>query len=108
MSRSKIHVRKDDTVMVIAGKEKGKTGKIMKVIPKKQRVIIEKVNLIKRHKRASQTSKGGVVEREGSVHASNVLIYCKKCGSPVRIKEKFLDDGEKVRACIKCEEILDK
>ncbi|MFH1624877.1 MAG: 50S ribosomal protein L24 [Pseudomonadota bacterium] len=108
MSRMKFHIKKDDAVMVIAGKEKGKTGKILKVIPEKNRAIIEKVNLIKRHTRPSQTSKGGILEREGSIHLSNVMVQCKKCNSPVRTRKKILDDGKKVRVCSKCEEILDK
>lgn len=108
MSWTKFHVKKDDTVMVIAGKEKGKTGKILTVIPKKNRVIVEKVNLIKRHTRPSQISKGGILEREGTIHVSNVMIFCKKCSSPVRTRKKFLDDGKKVRVCVKCEEILDR
>jgi len=108
MSQTKFHVKKDDTVEVIAGKEKGRKGKVLKVILEKNRVIVEKVNLIKRHARASQTSKGGIVEKEGSIHVSNVMIVCKKCNSGVRTRKKVLDDGEKVRVCIKCEEILSK
>jgi len=108
MSQTKFHVKKDDPVEVIAGKEKGRKGKVLKVIPEKNRVIVEKVNLIKRHARASQTSKGGIVEKEGSIHVSNVMIVCKKCNSGVRTRKKVLDDGEKVRVCIKCEEILSK
>ncbi|MFH2011794.1 MAG: 50S ribosomal protein L24 [Pseudomonadota bacterium] len=108
MSQTKFHIKKDDQVEVIAGKEKGRKGKILKIIPEKNRVIVEKVNIIKRHARASQTSKGGIVEKEGSIHISNVMMVCKKCDSPVRIKKKVLDDGEKVRVCVKCEEILSK
>jgi len=108
MSQTKFHVKKDDQVEVIAGKEKGRKGKILKVIPEKNRIIVEKVNLIKRHTRASQTSKGGIVEKEGSIHISNVMIVCKKCSSPVRTRKKVLDDGGKVRVCIKCGEIFSK
>ena len=108
MLHTRFHVKKDDTVMVIAGKEKGKMGKILKVLPKKNRVVVEKVNFIKRHTKASQTGRGGIVEREGSIHVSNVTLVCKKCNSPVRTRKKILDGGKKVRICIKCEEILDK
>jgi len=108
MSRTKFHIVKDDIAMVIAGKEKGKTGKILRVVRDKDRVIVEKVNIIKRHTRPSQMSKGGIIEKEGSIHISNVMIFCKKCSCPVRIRKKFLDDGKKVRVCSKCEEILDK
>lgn len=108
MSRTKLHVRKDDIVMVVAGKEKGKTGKILNAIPAKNRVIVEKVNLIKRHTRASQVSKGGIVEREGSIHVSNVKLFCKKCAAPVRTRKQFLDNEKKVRVCTKCGETLGK
>ena len=106
--QTRFHIKKDDTVMVIAGKEKGKMGKILKVLPKKNRVVVEKVNFIKRHTRASQTGRGGIIEKEGSIHISNVTLICKKCNSPVRTRKKILDGGKKVRICIKCEEILDK
>ena len=108
MSQRKLHVKKDDLVMVVAGKEKGKTGKILKTIPEKNRVIVEKANFIKRHTRPSQISKGGIVEREGTIHISNVMIYCRKCNAPVRTGKKFLDDGRKVRICTQCKEIIDK
>ncbi|MDY7032440.1 MAG: 50S ribosomal protein L24 [Thermodesulfobacteriota bacterium] len=108
MSQRKLHVKKDDLVMVVAGKEKGKTGKILKTIPEKNRVIVEKANFIKRHTRPSQISKGGIVEREGTIHISNVMIYCRKCSAPVRTGKKLLDDGRKVRICTKCKEIIDK
>jgi large subunit ribosomal protein L24 len=100
-------LRKGDTVKVIAGKEKGKTGKIQSTIADKQRVIIEKVNLIKRHKRPDAKGKGGIVEKEGSIHVSNVMYLCNKCNTGVRIGYKILEDGKKVRVCAKCHEILD-
>jgi large subunit ribosomal protein L24 len=100
-------LKKGDTVKVIAGKEKGKTGKIQSTIAEKNRVIIEKVNLIKRHKRADAKGKGGIVEKEGSIHISNVMYLCDKCGSGVRVGYKILDDGKKARVCTKCQEILD-
>ena len=100
-------LKKGDTVKVIAGKEKGKTGKIQSTIAVKQRVIIEKVNLIKRHKRPDAKGKGGIVEKEGSIHVSNVMYLCNKCNTGVRIGYKILEDGKKVRVCAKCHEILD-
>lgn len=108
MARMKLQVKTNDMVMVVAGKEKGKTGKILKVLAEKNRLIVEKINLVKRHTRPSQVSKGGIIEKEGSIHVSNVMIFCDKCSSPVRTRKKFLDDGKKVRVCVKCEEILDK
>ena len=100
-------LKKGDTVKVIAGKEKGKTGKILSTIPAKQRVVVEKINLIKRHKRPDAKGKGGIVEKEGPIHVSNVMYLCDKCGSGVRIGYKILDDGKKARVCAKCHETLD-
>ena len=100
-------LKKGDTVKVIAGKEKGKTGKVLSLIPDKQRVIVEKINLIKRHKRPDAKGKGGIVEKEGPIHVSNVMYLCDKCGSGVRIGYKILDDGKKARVCAKCHETLD-
>jgi large subunit ribosomal protein L24 len=100
-------LKKGDTVKVIAGKEKGKTGKVLSTLPDKQRVLVEKVNLIKRHKKPDAKGKGGIVEKEGPLHVSNVMVLCGKCGAGVRIGHKVLDDGKKVRVCKKCHEILD-
>lgn len=103
------HVKKNDTVKVIAGKEKGKTGKVISVIPKKDRVIVEKVNFIKRHmKPRGAAGQGGIVEKEGSIHMSNVMIVCPRCESAVRVGYKAMEDGNKVRTCKKCGEIVDK
>jgi large subunit ribosomal protein L24 len=104
----KIHVKKDDQVMVIAGKEKGKTGKILSVLPKKESVLVEKVNFVKRHTRPSgKTRQGGILEKEAPIHASNVMIVCTKCNSPVRVGRKILEDGKKARYCRKCGEFID-
>ena len=100
-------LKKGDTVKVIAGKEKGKTGKILSTIPGKERVVVEKINLIKRHHRPDAQGKGGIVEKEGAIHVSNVMYLCDKCGSGVRIGYKILDDGKKARVCAKCHETLD-
>ena len=100
-------LKKGDTVKVIAGKEKGKTGKILSTIPDKQRVVVEKINLIKKHQRPDAKGKGGIVEKEGPIHVSNVMYLCDKCGSGVRIGYKILDDGKKARVCAKCHETLD-
>jgi large subunit ribosomal protein L24 len=100
-------LKKGDTVKVIAGKDKGKTGKVLSTIADKGRVVIEKVNLIKRHKRADAKGKGGIVEKEGPIHVSNVMYLCSKCGTGVRVGHKTLDDGKKARVCAKCHELLD-
>ena len=100
-------LKKGDTIKVIAGKEKGKTGKILSTIIARDRVVVEKINLIKRHKKADAKGKGGIVEKEGPIHISNVMYLCSKCGVGVRVRYKLLDDGKKVRVCAKCQEILE-
>ena len=96
-------VRKEDTVMVVAGKERGKTGKVIKVVPKKSRVFIERVNLVKRHSKPRTAQQpGGIVEKEASIHVSNVMIMCDPCNAPVRIGYRVLEDGEKMRICRRC------
>jgi large subunit ribosomal protein L24 len=104
MSLSKI--KKGDLVKVLTGKDKGKTGKVLTVIPEKNRMVVEKVNLIKKHKRPDQKSKGGIVEKEGSINVSNVGLFCNKCKKAVRIQSKVLEDGKKLRICSKCKEVI--
>lgn len=103
-----LHVKKGDTVMVVTGKDKNKTGKITQVLPKKERVIVEGLNVIKRHTRARGNQPGGIIEKEAPIHISNVMVYCAKCGKAVRTAAKVLEDGIKVRACVKCGETFDK
>jgi large subunit ribosomal protein L24 len=102
------HVKKNDTVMVMVGKDKGKTGKVLRINQKTDRLIVEKVNVIKRHVRPTQKSKGGIMERESPIAVSNVMVFCDKCSKPVRLGNKILEDGKKVRYCRKCNEVLDK
>lgn len=102
MQVTKPHVNKGDTVMVIAGKEKSKTGKILQLLPKKNGVIVEGLNLVKRHTKAKGNESGQIKEKEASIHISNVMPYCSKCSKPVRTSKKFLEDGKKQRVCIKC------
>ena len=107
--RGRFSLKKNDLVMVIAGKEKGKSGRILKVFSRKNRALIEKINFIKKHTRPSgQTRQGGIVEREAPIHVSNVMVICEKCNLPIRVGKKILDDGKKVRVCKKCGELLDK
>lgn len=108
MIRKAFHVKKNDVVMVITGKDKGKVGKILKVLRKKERVIVEGVNIVKKHLRPTARAKGGIVEREAPIHVSNVMIYCEKCAKPVRVGKKYLEGGKKVRYCKKCNEVIDK
>jgi len=96
-------VRKDATVMAVAGKERGQTGTVSRAVPTKSRVFIERVNLVKRHsKPRSAQQPGGIVEKEASIHVSNVMIMCDPCNAPVRIGYRVLEDGEKMRICRRC------
>jgi len=101
-------IKKEDLVMVIAGKDKGKRGKVLRVFPQKNRVMVDKVNVVKRHQRPTQTSQGGIIEKESPIHISNVMLICPKCGESTRVGYRFLQDGRKVRSCKKCGEIIDK
>ncbi|HHU87701.1 MAG: 50S ribosomal protein L24 [Pelotomaculaceae bacterium] len=101
----KVHVRKGDTVLVITGKNAGKRGKVLSVIPDRSRVVVEGVNVVKRHSRPTQRlPQGGILEKEAPIHSSNVMLYCGKCNTPTRVAKKILEDGEKVRICKKCGE----
>jgi large subunit ribosomal protein L24 len=105
---SRCRIKKDDKVKVIAGKDRGKIGKVLKVIRKKNRVLLENINIVKHHaKPSAQNRQGGIVEREAPVHWSNVMLMCNKCMSPARIKIRRLEDDNKVRVCSKCNEIID-
>ena len=103
-----MEIRKNDSVMVIAGKDRGKTGKILRVLPEKSAVIVERLNIVKRHsKPRGPQQPGGIVEKEAAIHSSNVMIMCDKCNAPVRIGQKILADGNKIRICRSCNEALD-
>jgi len=105
----KFHVRKDDLVQVIAGKEKGKSGKVLKVLPHKNRVVVEKVNFIKRHSRPTgKTRQGGIIQKEAPIHISNVLLLCSKCNRGVRMGKRILEDGKKALVCKKCGELVER
>jgi large subunit ribosomal protein L24 len=104
MSLSRL--KKGDTVKVVSGKDKGKTGKILKSIPEKSRIVVEKVNIIKKHKRPDQKSRGGIVEKEGPLHVSKVTLVCNKCNDGIRLRTKVLEGGKKVRVCGKCNEVI--
>ena len=110
MSRLQTPVRKNDNVLVTTGKDRGKKGRVLKVLPAKNRVVVEGVNIIKRHTKPNpqRQIKGGVVEREAPVHASNVQVVCPECGKATRVGRKVLGDGRKVRICRKCEGVVDK
>ncbi len=106
--RKKYHIKKNDTVMVTAGKEKGKTGKVLRILPKKDRAVVEKVNFIKRHTRPGPHSRqGGIIEKESPIHISNLMVVCGKCTDPTRVGRRILEDGNRVRYCKKCDEIIE-
>jgi large subunit ribosomal protein L24 len=103
----KLKVRKNDTVMVIAGRDRGKTGKILRVLPVRGRVIVERLNMVKRHtKPRGAASPGGIVEREAPLDISNVMLICDRCNAPVRVGFKFAADGSRARICRRCGDVL--
>jgi large subunit ribosomal protein L24 len=101
-------IRKNDTVQVMAGKDRGKRGKVRFAYPKKNRLIVEGINFIKKHSRArGQVRQAGIIDLEAQIDASNVMLLCGKCNRPTRVGFTFLDDGRKVRICHKCKEVID-
>jgi len=110
MSRLATPIRKNDTVLVVAGRDRGKRGRVLSVVAEKNRLVVEGVNMVKRHTRPNpqRNIKGGIVEREASLHASNVQLVCPECSKMTRIGHKVLADGRKVRICRKCEGVVDK
>lgn len=104
----KSRIRSNDEVVVIAGRDKGARGKVTRMLPGKGKVVVSKVNMIKRHTKPSQGNAGGIIEREAPLDISNVQFVCPKCDTGVRLGVKTLDDDRKVRTCRKCGEVLDK
>lgn len=101
-------IKKGDTVAVITGKERGKRGRVLSVLAKKDKVVVEKLNVIKRHMKPSKKyAQGGIIEKEAPIHASNVMLLCPKCGKPARIGAQVFEDGKKLRVCKKCREVID-
>ncbi len=102
-------IKKNDSVLVISGKEKGKRGRVISVSPSKDNVLIEKINIIKKHmKPFRKYTQGGIIEKEAPVHISNVMLICPKCNKPTRIGNTVLQSGRKVRVCKKCREVMDQ
>jgi large subunit ribosomal protein L24 len=109
VAKAKLHVKKGDQVIVLTGKDKGKKGRILEAYPSEQRVLVEGVNIVKRHTRPNPTNpQGGIIEKEAPIHVSNVAIVDPKTGGPTRIGKKILSDGTKVRYAKKSGEVLDK
>lgn len=108
MTQPKLHVRKGDTVYILTGKDAGKRGKVIQAIPSKRKVIVEGINVVKRHSRPTKAMpQGGIVEKEAPIDSSNVMLVCGKCNKPTRVARKIVDD-RRYRACKKCGEIIDK
>ena len=104
-----LSVKREDTVLVITGRNKGKRGRVISVLPKKQKVIVEGVNVKKKHMKPNkQYQQGGIIEKESPIYISNVMLVCPKCDKPTRIGNTLLEDGRKLRSCKKCKEVMDK
>ena len=103
-----MRIKKDDTVVVITGRDKGKKGKVRFAYPKNNRLLVEGVNFVKRHARATgQVRQAGIIEREEHIHASDVMLVCSKCNQPVKVGYRYLADSKKVRFCRSCNEVID-
>jgi large subunit ribosomal protein L24 len=101
----KLHIKNGDTVYVVSGKEKGKTGKVIKILRGENKAIVERLNMIKRHARPSQKNPGGgIIEKEAGIHVSNLMLYCPECKRPSRVGRKRLAGGERMRYCKRCNE----
>ncbi len=106
---NRVKVKKEDMVVVITGKDRGKRGKVLKVFPQRERLIVEGLNLMKRHTRPNPPQQqGGIVEKEAPLHISNVMLYCSKCNRAAHVGRKLLSDGTKVRYCRRCGEMVGK
>jgi large subunit ribosomal protein L24 len=100
-------LKKNDKVIVLSGKDKGKIGAVLKIDTEKTRAIVEKLNIVKRHSKAgAKGAKGGIIEKESSIPISNLMVICNKCAEPTRVGKRILEDGSKVRTCKKCGELL--
>jgi large subunit ribosomal protein L24 len=103
-----MNIRKNDNVLVIAGKDKGKKGKVRLVNPKHERITVDGINFIKKHTRATgRVRQAGIIEREQPMHVSNVILLCSRCNRPTRVSLRVLEDGKKVRICRSCREVID-
>ena len=108
MEAMKIRIKKDDKVKVLTGKDKGKIGKVLKVVKKTNRVIVENINVVKVHQRPTQANpQGGIVEKTMPIQISNLMVMCNSCVKPTRIGMKLLEDGKRVRICKKCNQQID-
>ncbi len=107
---SKIHIRKNDQVYILSGKDRGKTGKVLKIFTDKNRAIVEGLNFIQKHTRPNprRNVKGGILPKESPIHVSNLMVVCKRCSERTRVAHSTVRDGRKVRVCRNCNELLDE
>lgn len=102
-----MNIKKNDKIMVLSGKDKGKKGKVLRVMPKTNKVLVEGINIIKKHQRPSQNFKGGIIDRPAAMNGSKVMVVCPRCNKPARIGRKLVEE-KMVRFCKKCSEVVDK
>jgi large subunit ribosomal protein L24 len=101
------HIRRNDTVSVIAGKDKGKTGKVIRIFTEEDHALVQGINFVKKHQRKSQQDQqGGIIQKEMPIHMSNLLLICPKCNKPTRLKVKIAEDNSKLRVCAKCNDLI--
>jgi large subunit ribosomal protein L24 len=106
--KNRVHVKKGDNVIVLNGKDRGKKGKVLSVMPSKHMVLVEGINMVTKHvKPRNQYQQGGIIHKEAPVNADKVMLVCGKCGKPTKVKKEFLDNGSKARVCKKCGEVID-
>ncbi len=107
---AKMQIKKNDMVVVVKGKDRGKTGKVLKLFPETNRVIVERINFSKHFVKADRGKnvQGGVMEKETPIQVSNVMLYCQECGQGVRARTRRLEDGSTIRACTKCDTVIEK
>ncbi|NLK67941.1 MAG: 50S ribosomal protein L24 [Clostridiaceae bacterium] len=104
----KVHVKQGDNVYILNGKDRGKKGKVLKVLPSEHKVLVEGINMITKHvKPRNQFQQGGIVKKEAPIYADKVMLICNKCGAPTKVGKRFLDNGSKARVCKKCGEVID-
>jgi large subunit ribosomal protein L24 len=102
-----LRIKKNDTVLIMVGREKGKRGRVISVYPSEDKLLVERVNIIKKHMKPSKKhTQGGIIEKEAPLHISNVMLLCPKCGKPTMIANTMLSDGQKARTCKRCKEVI--
>ncbi len=109
MAQNKLHVRRGDTVLVLSGKDKGRRGKVTRAIPAEGRIVVEGINVVKKHVRPGpKVMQGGIVDQEAPIYASKVMLVCPRCNEPTRVGHTRLEDGRPVRVCKHCGEVIDR